>query len=94
MGELYERVRRAVRMERYVFGDHADNALRDRGIMHWQIVTGLEEGRLLIERPSARPNPMVEVEQILADGTSIKAVWAYLQALDCAKLVTVHFFDR
>jgi hypothetical protein len=94
MGEMFDRVRRAIYENRYLFSDHADNMLRDRSMMHWQIVHGIEHGRLLIERPAARPNPVVEVEQILADGTPVKAVWTYVQALDFAKLVTIHFFDR
>jgi hypothetical protein len=94
MGDLFERVRNAVREERYLFSDHADNMLRERSIVHWQVVDGLENGRLLIERPAARPNPVIEVEQALADGTQIKAVWAYVRGLDFAKLVTVHFFDE
>lgn len=68
--------------------------LRERSIMHWQIVSGLDEGRPVTQRPTSRPNPVVEVEQILADGTPVKAVWAWIKPLDMAKLVTVHFFDR
>lgn len=47
-----------------------------------------------MERPRARPNPVVEVAITLPDGTEAKAVWAWLRADDEAKLVTVHFFDR
>jgi hypothetical protein len=93
MGELFEQVRRAAREGRYVFSVHADDRLRERGIMHWQIVQGVEDGRLLAERPRAKPNPAVEVEQVLANGVAVKAVWAYLRAMDLAKLVTVHFVD-
>jgi hypothetical protein len=39
-------------------------------------------------------NPSVEVVQILADGTDIKAVWSHVIPVDVAKLVTVHFFDE
>ena len=77
-----------------MFSDHVDNMLRERGIMHWQVVAGLESAALLSERPETRPNPTIEAEQMLADGTPIKAVWAYVKDLDFAKLVTVHFFDR
>jgi hypothetical protein len=94
MGQLFDSIRHAVRDERYVFSDHADNMLRERSITHWQIVEGLELGRLLSERPHTRPNPTIEVEQILADGTPVNAVWGYMQALDFAKLVTVHFYNR
>lgn len=94
MGALFDHVRRAVREDRYLFSDHADNMLRERGIIHWQIVQGVEDARLLSERAQTKPNPTVEVEQILPDGVSVKAVWAYVLTLDFAKLVTVHFFDR
>ena len=94
MGKPFDDVRRAVRDGRYIFGDHADNMLRERGIMHWQVVEGVEQARLLSQRPSTKPNPTVELEQMLPDGVSVKAVWAHVEALDVAKLVTVHFFDR
>ena len=94
MGQLLEDVRRAVRVGRYVFSDHADNMLRERGIMHWQVVEDVEQAQLLSERSGTTPNPTVELEQMLPDGTSVKAVWAFIEALDLAKLVTVHFFDR
>jgi hypothetical protein len=42
MGDLFDQVRRAVPEDRYLFGDHADNMLRERGIIHWQIVHGVE----------------------------------------------------
>lgn len=58
MGDLFERVRGAVRGERYLFSDHADNMLRERSIVHWQVVDGLEHGRLLVDRPAARPKPL------------------------------------
>ncbi len=62
--------------------------------MEWQAVEGLEDGTLLAERPNARPNPAVEVSELLPDGTDFKAVWSYLRQANVAKLVTVHFFDR
>lgn len=94
MGALFDKIRVAVDEGRYLIGLHAANQLDDRGIADWQIVAGLEEGTLLRERPSDRPNPAVEVEQILADGTPIKAVWSWLPQHRAAKLVTVHYFDR
>lgn len=62
--------------------------------MAWQIVAGVGEAKCLIERRRAKPNPLVEVEQLLPDGTPVKTVWAYLRLVDMAKIVTVHFFDR
>jgi hypothetical protein len=94
MAELFERIQLVARENRYFFSDHADNMLRERGILHWQIVEGLQHGKLLAERPNTRPNPTVEVEQLLPDGVPYMAVWGHVRALDTAKLVTVHFFDR
>lgn len=93
MASLFERIREAVRDGRYVIGVHAGNQLDERGILDWQVVAGLAEGVLLCERDD-RPNPAVEVEELLADGTSVKAVWSWLPHHRAAKLVTVHFFDR
>jgi hypothetical protein len=62
--------------------------------MEWQAVAGLEDGQLLSERPNATPNPAIEVQESLPDGTEFKAVWSHLRQSGAAKLVTVHFFDR
>jgi hypothetical protein len=94
MGRLFDQIRAAVADGRVLVSSHADDAVRERGMVVWQVITGLAEGRLLLERPSATPNPVAEVEQVLSDGTPVKAVWAYIVVLDAAKLVTVHYFDR
>jgi hypothetical protein len=57
-------------------------------------VDGIESGRLLSERPDDLPNPAVEIEEVLADGTNVKAVWSHIARANLAKLVTVHFFDE
>lgn len=62
--------------------------------MAWQVIAGAAEGRLLMERPWTEPNPSIELDQILADGTSVKVVWSWLAEASVAKLVTVHFYDR
>ena len=62
--------------------------------MEWQVVSELENGKLIAERLDATPNPAVEVRESLPDGTEFKAVWSLLQQSAVAKLVTVHFFDR
>ncbi len=62
--------------------------------MEWQVVTRLEDGELIADRPDATPNPAVEVRQSLPDGTEFKAVWSHLRQSGVAKLVTVHFVDR
>lgn len=94
MGVLFDQIRRAVEQDRFVIGLHAHERIRERQMKVWHIVAGLASGRLLTERPDASPNPVVEVEQILPDGTPILAVWAWLPISRLAKLVTVHYFDR
>lgn len=94
MGRLFDRIRQLVADERYIVGQHASEQLEERGIMEWQVVAGLDEGKLIVERPDASPNPAVEVLESLPDGTDFKAVRSYLQQSDVTKLVTVHFFDR
>ena len=94
MPELFNRIRVAVAPDRVTIGDHADDRLRERRIPVWQVLAGLDEGKLLRERPNAKPNPAIEVEQVLADGASIKVMWSWLGYNQTAKLVTVHFFDR
>jgi len=94
MSQLFGRIRRLVADDRYVVSEHAVERLDERGILEWQVVVGLEQGELIVERPGDSPNPAVEVRQSLADGTEVKAVWAYLARSGVAKLVTVHFFDE
>lgn len=93
-GDLFHLIRATILAERYLFSDHADTMLRERSIEHWQALEGVSTARLISERLSDQPNPVAEVEQWLPDGTPVKAVWAYVRALDTAKLVTIHFFDR
>ena len=94
MGQFFARIRSLVAEDKYVVGQHASEQLEERGIMEWQAVAGLEDGRLLIERPDATPHSAVEVIEALPDGTEFKAVWSYLPGSGVAKLVTVHFFDE
>lgn len=94
MGQLFATIRQLVAEEKYVVGQHASERLEERGIMEWQVVAGLVEGKLIVERPAAKPNPAVEVRESLPDGTDFKAVWSHLRQSGVAKLVTVHFFDR
>ena len=94
MAALFNRIRKLVKNGRYVIGEHAAERLSERNILEWQVVDGIERGKLIAEKRDAKPNPTVEVRQSLADGTEIKAVWAHLIFVDVAKLVTVHFFDR
>ena len=78
---LFQKLKILVFEERYVIGQHASERLEERGV-------------LLKERLDAQPNPIIEVSQILEDGTMVKAVWSYLGNSGFAKLVTVHYFDE
>lgn len=93
MGKLFQQIRELVADGRYVIGEHAAERLEERGIMEWQAVAGLEDGKLLHERPKAKPNSAIEVDELLPDGTEFKAVWSFLKQSGVAKLVTVHFYD-
>src|SRR5438132_4354209 len=57
MGRLFETIRRLVEEEKYVVGQHAAERLEERSIMEWQVVAGLADGKLMVERPDAIPNP-------------------------------------
>lgn len=91
MDRLFPKIREQVMRGRYMIGQHAVERLDERGILEWQVVDGIEQGRFLRERPDGYPHPVVEVEQTLADNTRILAVWAYMESVDYAKLVTVYF---
>ena len=93
MAKLFDAIRRLIEEERYVVGEHASERLEERGIMEWQAVAGVEDGELIIERLNATPNPAVEIQETLPDGTEFNAVWSHLRQSNVAKLVTVHFFD-
>ncbi len=94
MGKLHNTICGLVEDGRDVVGQHASERLEERGIMEWQAVAGLDDGELLAERPRAKPNPAIEVREVLPDGTESKAVWSHLKQSGVAKLVTVHFFDE
>jgi hypothetical protein len=92
--DLFETIRTLVISGKYVVSQHAAERLDERGMLEWQVVDGITRGSLMAEHPNAEPSPVVEVRQVLADGTEVKAVWAYLVAANVAKLVTVYFLDR
>jgi hypothetical protein len=93
MGQLFTAIRQLIADEKYVVGLHASERLEERGIMEWQVVAGMDDAELVLERPSDTPHPVVEVRESLPDGTEFKSVWAHLKQSGVAKLVTVHFFD-
>ena len=45
---LFETIRELVAADRYIVGQHAAERLDERGILEWQVVDGLESGRLLV----------------------------------------------
>ncbi len=93
MEKLFDIVRGLVAGEKYVVGQHAVDRLEERDLLEWQVVAGVADAVLIVERPDAVPNPTVELSESLPDGTEVKAVWAYQRQSGVAKLVTVHFYD-
>ena len=93
MSRLFDDIQAAVYNGNYLVSWHADERCEERDISAWQVVAGLEEGDLLEERSDSRPNPSVVVRQLLADGTTVEAIWAWLRQSGRAKLVTVFFPD-
>jgi hypothetical protein len=80
MGILIGKIRRAVEEDRFAVSEHADEQMRERRIVPWQVVSGISTAKLVAERPDAWPNPVVEVEQLLPDGAPITVIWAWLEA--------------
>ena len=91
MGKLLDRIRAAVREERYLVSWHADRRCEERNVSDWQLVVGLNEAQLIRERPTSQPHPSVVVRQSLVDGTEVEVVWAWMAESDRALLVTVFF---
>ncbi len=94
MHELHRRIRAAIRRDKVVFSVHADNRLQQRRIVRWQVVEGFEAGELLQAYISNKPNPKILLRQTLADGSQAVAVWAFVESIACAKLVTVYFEEN
>lgn len=94
MSQLFATIRSLVARGRYLVSEHATERLEERGVLEWQVVDGVEQGQLIVERPEATPHPAIEVRQLLTEGTEIKAVWSHVISVDIAKLVTVHYFDQ
>jgi hypothetical protein len=90
MGRLFEEIRAAVRDDRFLVSWHADERSEERGMTAWQLAAGLDDAELVRERPRSKPNPSVVVHQILADGTEVEVIWAWLPQTRRAKLITVN----
>lgn len=93
MPELHHEIRRLVLAERYLISEHAAERLAERGILEWQAVATMSDGRLVAERLDEQPHPVVELLHELPDGTPVKSVWSLVRAIDVAKLVTVHYLE-
>ena len=91
MGELFDRIRAAVREERFLVSWHADDRCEERQVAAWQLVAGLEDAQLQRERPASKPHPSIVVRQELADGTEVEVIWAWMPESRRAMLVTVYF---
>ena len=91
MGKLYERICKAVREDRFIISFHADERCEERGVSPWQLAVGLDDAKLIRERPRSQPNPSIVVRSELVDGSEVEVIWAWLEATQRAKFVTVYF---
>ncbi len=91
MDRIDKAIRQAVSDGRWLFTDHADEQLANRGVEGWQVVAGVGDGETVESHPKAKPNPKVLIRQTLPDGTSIIAVWGFIKSIRSATLITVYF---
>jgi hypothetical protein len=81
MGEVHDAIAQAIHADRVVYSLHAENQLASRAILRWQAVAGFDDGRLIEEQPSAKPNPKIVKRQMLPDGSPVVAVWSYVRSI-------------
>ena len=93
MARLFDKIRDAVRNDRFLVSWHADERCEERQIAAWQLVAGLEAADLLEERVHSEPDPSIVVRQELVDGSEVEVVWAWMSESGRAILVTVYFPD-
>lgn len=93
MAEIFNRIRDAVRDDRFLVSWHADERCEERNVAVWQVIAGLEDARLKQERAASEPNPSVVVVQDLVGGDEVEVVWAWLPDSGRAMLATVYFPD-
>jgi hypothetical protein len=91
MGKLFDKIRAAVRDDRFLVSWHADERAEEREVTVWQLVAGLEVATLKRERPASKPHPSIVVREELADGSEVEVIWAWLPESRRAMLVTVYF---
>ena len=93
VSRLVEKIRRAVREDRFLVSYHADERRQERVVSIWQIATGFEDAAVVRERPTSRPYPSVVVRQFLPDETEVEVIRAWLSRTRRANLATVFFPD-
>ncbi len=91
MSRLLEKIKKAVKEDRFVVSMHADVQMEIRGVLPWQVAAGIDLAVLHRERPGSLPSPSVILTQCLPDGAEYYVVWSWKEHLNIAKLVTVFF---
>ena len=94
MTHLAKTILRLIESGRISVGVHMQRMLDDRKLEAWHLEQATADGRLIAERPSAKPNPAIELTSTLPDCTPCKIVWSLVDPPGLAKLVTLHFYDR
>jgi hypothetical protein len=92
--DLTDLIKSALRDGRFVVSHHARGRRRQRRIPLWQVEAGVDDWIVLEERPQDLPNPSLVCQQILADVTTVTAIWTWDAVSNEALLVTVFFLDR
>lgn len=93
MGKLFDKIRAAVKEDRFLVSWHADERCEERQVAVWQLVAGLEHARLERERAASKPHPSLVVRKELADGSEVEAIWAWMPDSGRAMLVAIHFLE-
>lgn len=78
MGKLFDKIRRAVKDDRFVVSWHADERCEERSVTAWQLVAGLADATLIRERPRSKPHASVVVLQELPNGEEVEVVWSWM----------------
>jgi hypothetical protein len=92
--DLVQSIRDAIQRQEFLVSIHAQRQMRSRMVELWQVEGGVDDWKVLEERPDDLPNPSIVCMQSLPDGTEVKVVWAWYPEESKALLVTVHYLDR